>query len=988
MGAAPAVARSFFKLPTMQHNATDSVCHYWLDGNVDDIRTLTLAQGGALLDMGQLSEGFHHIYFRMGAAPAVARSFFKLPTMQHNATDSLCHYWLDDNVGDIRTLPLSQGAALLDMSQLSEGFHHIYFRVGDAPTMARAFFKLPALQHTATDSLCHYWLDDNVGDIRTLPVSQGAALLDMSQLSEGFHHIYFRVGDAPTMARAFFKLPVAGITRYEYWLNNDSSTMKTVTVNPTANPFALIAELDMPRYRLRPEQYAFAVENGLPKVYPINHATFRFYNHLDNTVDTTATYIDVSSGEAVSPLRQLHPSEALTTQRPDTEDILWYSMNVTANDSILLKANHNCTLQLYSPTSELLYEAVGDSSQVFGGVMPTMDGTYYLALHSTGQKDRTITVTALFSEPIPPAQLTIRARGNGTVSYAEKDIRDDEASFEIDGGSTAKIVILPDRHHHIDTLLVNGEDRLFAMANDTLTIDSINDSTSVKVVFAPQYVETPAITANMADSTITMGCPTEGAVIHYTLDGNEPDTYSSVYTGPTRLYRNCTVKAIAVRENWYPSQVATLRVDWFKVEDVELVQEGNIVSLFTVTDSATIHYTLYNSVEEQTYRGPLAMTSDCTIKAWATRDGYNASDTTRYDFVYTPQGEATFDGLVATVSGNRTLDEAFAQVGGRSEAAKTIAAIVWNKTEPLAAEDLQGIDNPNLLVYVSEAAWAPQGTQNVVVNNVCDRLVLVDRKAGDETQNLNNGFHAPLPFTARRAEYTHHYSLETPTKGCKGWETLVLPFDVQKVEHRTRGELVPFAAWEGNEQRKPFWLYVQGSDRLERAREINAYLPHLIAMPNNPVYDEDYCLAGNVTFSARNVTIAATPLQESITGNTLLPTLLPIEQAQTVGALNLGGEGGFDAGSVFLPNSRRVQPFQCYVTTTIGGQAPMLFIDELLDETTDVQGILHLSGSDESQEQKTFDLGGRRVKNTGTKTSANRLNNGIIVESGKKRLSH
>ena len=37
-------------------------------------------------------------------------------------------------------------------------------------------------------------------------------------------------------------------------------------------------------------------------------------------------------------------------------------------------------------------------------------------------------------------------------------------------------------------------------------------------------------------------------------------------------------------------------------------------------------------------------------------------------------------------------------------------------------------------------------------------------------------------------------------------ETIALPFNVQKISHATRGEIVPFASYNGGSSQKPFWL--------------------------------------------------------------------------------------------------------------------------------------------------------------------------------------
>ena len=63
-------------------------------------------------------------------------------------------------------------------------------------------------------------------------------------------------------------------------------------------------------------------------------------------------------------------------------------------------------------------------------------------------------------------------------------------------------------------------------------------------------VETPVITptggAYYAPQTVTITCATDGAVIHYTLDGTTPDGNSAVYSVPLTITATTTVKAVAI----------------------------------------------------------------------------------------------------------------------------------------------------------------------------------------------------------------------------------------------------------------------------------------------------------------------------------------------------------------------------------------------------------------------------------------------------------
>ena len=66
-------------------------------------------------------------------------------------------------------------------------------------------------------------------------------------------------------------------------------------------------------------------------------------------------------------------------------------------------------------------------------------------------------------------------------------------------------------------------------------------------------------------TAVTMGCETVGAVIHYTLDGSTPTAKSPVCTGSFYLAGSATIKAIAVLDDYFDSDVVSaesVRAPW------------------------------------------------------------------------------------------------------------------------------------------------------------------------------------------------------------------------------------------------------------------------------------------------------------------------------------------------------------------------------------------------------------------------------------------
>lgn len=334
------------------------------------------------------------------------------------------------------------------------------------------------------------------------------------------------------------------------------------------------------------------------------------------------------------------------------------------------------------------------------------------------------------------------------------------------------------------------------------------------------------------------------------------------------------------------------------------------------------------------------------------------------------EGEARFDGLTAWVYGDKTLDDAFAEVG-RSEALKTIAAIVWEGDGALTADQMQGITNPNLLVYVNEASKAPAGVQNIIVNGSAAQIVLTDASG-------NNNFHCPQSFTAQSISYTRNFSQTTEIGVCRGWETIALPFNVQSISH-SHGALVPFGGGNGG---YPFWLHQLQDNSLSPVTVMEANTPYLICMPNNKVYPSTYNQAGNVTFASSNVTVPETHPHEGFAGNVMLiPAFQSVEASPDIYTLNVGeASGSYAEGSVFISNYRSVRPFQAYTVHTNGARGediryiPLTTLGGGTDGTTGIMEILQPVGSDAGA---WYSLDGRKL-------DAKPTRKGVYIQNGKK----
>ena len=172
-------------------------------------------------------------------------------------------------------------------------------------------------------------------------------------------------------------------------------------------------------------------------------------------------------------------------------------------------------------------------------------------------------------------------------------------------------------------------------ANCTIKAIAYKDNFNPSEVVS-KYIDISVITCadpsfQRDGNSVSIVCSTAGASIYYTLDGSNPTTGSTPYTAPIQLGQNGTLKAIAVKENYYDSQVVTYSVNWFQVESVAITYENKLIQMSTPTPDARIYYTMDGTTptaQSLQYTNPFVVTANCTIKAIAYKDNFNPSEVT------------------------------------------------------------------------------------------------------------------------------------------------------------------------------------------------------------------------------------------------------------------------------------------------------------------------------------------------------------------------
>ncbi|MDE6395808.1 MAG: hypothetical protein K2K84_00885, partial [Muribaculaceae bacterium] len=257
---------------------------------------------------------------------------------------------------------------------------------------------------------------------------------------------------------------------------------------------------------------------------------------------------------------------------------------------------------------------------------------------------------------------------------------------------------------------------------------------------------------------------------------------------------------------------------------------------------------------------------------------------------------------------------------GMLKGMERLTTVVWDGDNDMPDGILAENGNPNIMLWLKDKSKAPADARNIVTYEYNGEGIPqgADVTGHSELISLYPGFpfkvHTPLK--AEHIELSKDFTQTTEIGVCRGWETIALPFSPTLITHETRGEIVPFASWGGDDYcPRPFWLYESNSNGWTAADGIKAGMPYIISMPNNEEYLESYNLPGRVTFSAEDVELTPESTIPDTTdwvdNSRFVATFMPVEDR--VLSLNVDDINGTLAqGSTFVANAVTL-PFGAYV---------------------------------------------------------------------------
>lgn len=201
-----------------------------------------------------------------------------------------------------------------------------------------------------------------------------------------------------------------------------------------------------------------------------------------------------------------------------------------------------------------LIKIKGTADMVVTGGMGVMEQeTPHLVQNEYGQMvevNDDVTVAALVQSE---SSITLTGNDNGIVNlYVRRYDKDNKLIFD-----NAFLEIPVTKETVVKTVTADDEMWLYIdMNNDGVYEENACSKKNGEYYFTTR-TPVPSVKAGTYNKSfkVTLASDTENATIYYTLDGSDPVTNGILYEGEFKIEKTCTLKAVAVRENYTTGEI-------------------------------------------------------------------------------------------------------------------------------------------------------------------------------------------------------------------------------------------------------------------------------------------------------------------------------------------------------------------------------------------------------------------------------------------------
>lgn len=290
---------------------------------------------------------------------------------------------------------------------------------------------------------------------------------------------------------------------------------------------------------------------------------------------------------------------------------------------------------------------------------------------------------------------------------------------------------------------------------DNSSVATANYTIVLPKVANPTF--TPSAGEVLSGTTVAINCTTDGAEIHYTTDGTVPTADSPVYSTAIEITAATTIKAIAIKEDYRDSDVATAAYTIGQptaeaptfVPNGGEVNKGSTVTLSTTTPGGVIHYTTNGSTptaSSPVYENPIAINANTTIKAITIADGYKNSSVVTKNFTVPAVTLYRYIGLYNMVDdGEGDVDPAY-QITS-ANAATLIPDLAW-----LESNVYNEASGESAKLPATTKSWGSQSSEKTMRSNTqaevgYQAVYAYPASLGELTAITTNGFDCFGSFT-------------------------------------------------------------------------------------------------------------------------------------------------------------------------------------------------------------------------------------------------
>lgn len=943
-------ANSTYAADNAEEDVTENVAaigfRYWIDGDASHLKDIEVSSDAIIdkvlkesIDIKDLAQGKHVLSYQMkGSDETFSKVYnvhFYIANLNTDETVETAspvlkyEYWIKD-YSEMQTKDYTQEDIHISasLSDYIAGSYTLYYDAitesGDRSYGYKDFMLANAVDEDVADdntvSMCQYWIDGDVAKMKFKELKEAESGFDLdvdvTGLAAGKHLLYYNLVCAngewgKIMSKAFFvddlsKLedkeeensPIIGFRKGF----NDKVETGTITAAieyslPEAERNQMFDMMEL----ASPAPMTVTFNQNLATMSLSTPVTYflQFQNELGNWSEP-AFVTEVVPFEITKEIKSLNVNSSVYVEGLSHADFDVVKFELSQAGTYNFSTLSTASVALYKGTS---YDAaLLDKINAEEGYGRNMDtGTYY---------------AIIYNQP-NPGSFRITSAGVKSLTTPKITFDEDTKLVSISSSSEGAAIYYT----------TDGEEPTVASTLYEKPF-KVERSRNVKAVaicegYANSHIASYSLSSLEKDKcepvefefdgrNLSMKTKTTGAKIYYTTDiKSEP---SNLYSGVSFVLTEITtVKAIA-------------KVDYMDASDVTSFTTPSVY------DGKTATVKTPGSLKKAfDWCGGVPTTSLSTNRLYVNGD-LNAEDITYI------KGLTNVSILNLTAAQIETLaDQAFASMPvlavylpssltscGKEifTGCKSLATVIWTSEKKMPANVLDGIGNPNLLLYVNRAELAPSGFGNVVTSgNSGGRALSITLSSVGENSTSYGNFYCPELFTADNISYTRSFEQTTAmgkeVKG-QGWETIVLPFDVATISHvASSKEIKPFAALDSlglsYENAKPFWLCYLKDNSFVDASYMQAGVPYVIAMPNNADYADRFNLNGKVTFSATNAKVDVTPLEQRM-DDKFEPCYVYTPKNNSFLSLNVNQEyEGNQPGSLFAQNSFDIYPFEAYM---------------------------------------------------------------------------